>query len=235
MSAIIPAILPSSRQDLEDKLLRLQGLTDRVQVDVVDGVFAGPPAWPYTAHESTGITAALEFIGTLHLEADLMVEDAETAMGSWIEAGANRIVLHVERAHALPKLLDEIQTRYGHDPEFMPGLLSVGLAIHAATDISALTPFLSRIDYVQFMGIADIGKQGQPFDPRVLPKIRAFRRANPKLPIQVDGGVSLSTAPALLAAGVSRLIVGSALWKARDLAAAYREFVALTTRYGTYT
>jgi len=235
MSVIIPAILPTSRQDLEDKLLRLRGLTDRVQVDVVDGVLAGPAAWPYSTHEASDVSAMLDYIGTFHLEADLMVEDAGAAMRPWVNAGANRIVLHIERAHTLPKLLDEIQTRYGHDTDFTPQLLSVGLAIHAATDISALTPFLSRVDYVQFMGITNIGKQGEPFDSRVLPKIRAFKRANPAMPVQVDGGVSRDTAPALLAAGVSRLIVGSALWKANDMPSAYREFVSLTTRYGTYT
>ncbi len=239
MSAIIPAIIPVSRQDLEDKLLQLQGIADRVQIDVVDGIAATPAAWPFSAPVSShgspeSVAEALSFMGTLHVEADLMVEDAQAAMRPWIDAGANRIVIHSERVHALPKLLSDIHTRYGHDTAFTPGILSIGLAIHAATDISLIEPFLGKVDYVQFMGIANIGKQGEPFDQRVMPKIRAFKKKYPQMPLQVDGGVSRITAPALLSLGVERLVVGSALWNAPDLAVAYRELNALTTRYGTY-
>jgi hypothetical protein len=80
MSIIIPAILPTSEHDLQDKLLRLQGISQHVQIDLVDGVFASPASWPFlspgkqiTGHELD----ALEFLGTLHLELDLMVMDAE--------------------------------------------------------------------------------------------------------------------------------------------------------------
>ncbi len=235
MSVIIPAIVPESHDDLKKKLLQLQGIADHVQVDVVDGVAAGPAAWPFSTHGTAeAIADALGSMGTLHVEADLMVEDTQAAIRPWVDAGANRIVLHSERVHALPKLLSEIHTRYGHDAAFMPAILSIGLAIHAATDTSLVEPFLSQVDYVQFMGIASIGKQGEPFDPRVVPKIRAFKKKYPKMPVQVDGGVSRDTAPALLALGVDRLVVGSALWKAPDLGAAFRELDALTIRYGTY-
>ena len=47
MSIIVPAILPSSRRDLVTKLDALAGLVDEVQVDIVDGLFAGPATWPY--------------------------------------------------------------------------------------------------------------------------------------------------------------------------------------------
>lgn len=240
MSVIVPAIIPTSRQDLEDKLLRLQGLASCVQVDIVDGVYASPASWPYMKganikEEMMSALEALDFLGTLHLEMDLMVEDPETHITPWVNAGANRIVIHAESSRTLPKLLSNIQTTYGHDKDFTPGLLSVGLAIHNATDPSMIEPFLDRVDFVQFMGISSIGKQGQPFDPRVLPKIRAFKKKYPGMQVQVDGGVSLETAPALLSAGVSRLVVGSALWKARDIKEAYRQFTELTTRYGVYT
>lgn len=235
MNPIVPAIIPVSREDLKDKLLQLQGIADHVQIDVVDGIAATPAAWPFSAHDGAAAVAdALSFMGTLHVEADFMVEDAQAAIRPWVDAGANRIVLHSERVHALPKLLSDIHTRYGHDVSFTPGILSIGLAIHAATDISLLEPFLGKVDYVQFMGIANIGKQGEPFDQRVIPKIRTFKKKYPQMPLQVDGGVSRTTAPALLALGVDRLVVGSALWDAPDLAVAYRELEALTTRYGTY-
>ncbi len=239
MPVIIPAILPTSAQDLKDKLLRLQGISESVQVDIVDGIFAAPATWPFLSPGESQNTeeelSALEFLGALHLELDLMVTDPEACIRPWVNAGANRITLHAESTRMLPALLTNITTTYGHDVSFTPGLLSIGLAIHAGTDISLIEPFLSRVDYVQFMGIDTIGHQGEPFDQRILPKLRAFKKKYPQMPVQVDGGVSLDTAPALLSAGVSRLIVGSALWKAKSLEHAYKEFIDLTMRYGVYT
>ncbi|MDB4992284.1 MAG: ribulose-phosphate 3-epimerase, ribulose-phosphate 3-epimerase [Parcubacteria group bacterium] len=239
MNIIIPAVLPISSEDLQDKLLRLQGFAKNVQVDLVDGVFASPASWPFTTpgkiDEQGQNLDALEFLGALHMELDLMVTDPEACIDPWITAGANRITIHAESTRVLPKILSDIKTKYGHDVAFMPGLLSIGLAIHASTEISLIEPFLNQVDYVQFMGIDTIGRQGEPFDARILPKLRAFKKKYPKMPVQVDGGVSLETAPALLSAGVSRLIVGSAIWKAKNVETAYAEFEELTTRYGIYT
>jgi ribulose-phosphate 3-epimerase len=113
-------------------------------------------------------------------------------------------------------------------------LISLGLAIGAATDPTFVEPFVNDIDYVQFMGIATIGKQGQPFDPRVVDRIRTFKKKHPDIPIQVDGGVTLETAPALLDAGADRLIVGHALRDAPDIRKALAAFNDLTEKYGLY-
>lgn len=238
MAVIVPAILPRSRDDLADKLLRLEGIASEVQIDIVDGKFATPPSWPYLhpgepAHTST--EDPFPFLGLLRFEMDVMTEAPDAQIGRWVNAGAERITIHAESTRALPKLLEEFRTQYGHDASFAPGLLSLGLAVNLSTDFALIEPYLSECDYVQFMGIREIGKQGQPFDKSVLLKIAAFKRKHPNMPLQVDGGVNLSNAPALLAAGVSRLIVGSALWEAKNLKAAYAQFQDLTTRYGLYT
>lgn len=237
MAVIIPAILPRSRDDLADKLLRLEGIVREVQIDIVDGKFAMPASWPYLnpgepAHDTRD---PLPFLGSLRFEMDLMTEMPEDQIARWVNAGAHRITLHAESTRRLPQLLEEFRTEYGHDKSFAPGLLSLGLAINLHTDISLIEPYLDECDYVQFMGIAEIGKQGEPFDKSVIMKIATFRKKYPDMPIQVDGGVSLETAPALLSAGVSRLIVGSDLWHARNLKAEYAQFLELTTRYGLYT
>lgn len=237
MAIIVPAILPRSRDDLADKLLRLEGIASEVQIDVVDGRFATPASWPYIHPDEARHSGEdpFPFLGTIRFEMDVMVTSPEADLARWINAGAGRITIHAEATHRLPKLLEEFRTSYGHDMSFAPGLLSLGLAINLGTDISLIEPYLSQCDYVQFMGIREIGKQGQAFDKAVLLKIAAFRRKYPDMPLQVDGGVSLETAPALLSAGVSRLIVGSALWNSRNLKAAYAQFMDLTTHYGIYT
>lgn len=238
MAVIVPAILPRSREDLADKLLKLEGIASEVQIDIVDGKFATPPSWPYIHPSEPSHRRADEpfpFLGSLRFEMDIMTQSPETQLTRWVNAGANRVTIHAESVPHLPKLLEEFRTAYGHDASFAPGLLSLGLALNLNTDVSLIEPFLDQCDYVQFMGIREIGKQGQAFDKAVLLKIAAFKRKHPDMPLQVDGGVSLSTAPALLAAGISRLIVGSALWNARDLKTAFGQFQDLTTRYGLYT
>lgn len=237
MAVIVPAILPRSRDDLADKLLRLEGIASEVQIDVVDGRFATPASWPYLqpGEPAHGTEDPFPFLGSLRFEMDVMAESSEAQIAKWVNAGAQRITIHAEATHRLPKLLEEFRTLYGHDASFAPGLLSLGLAINLATDTSLIEPYLDQCDYVQFMGIREIGKQGQPFDKAVLLKIAAFKKKYPNMALQVDGGVSLETAPALLSAGVSRLIVGSALWNSKNLKAAYAQFMALTTQYGIYT
>lgn len=236
MSIIVPAILPASREDLENKLARLSGLVDCVQIDIVDGRYASPATWPYApgSHSDTPHEETLPHLGDFRFELDLMVEDAGVVAGAWIDQGVSRLTIHAESARDLPKLLENLQRTYGHDKGFAPELLSIGLAIGVTTELTLIEPFLDQADYVQFMGIASIGKQGQPFDARALKRVKEFRRKYPDTPMQVDGGVNLHTAPALLDAGVSRLVVGSALWKGNDPKAELEKFNELAQEYGIY-
>ena len=234
MGIIVPAILPTSRQDLDEKLARLVGLATDVQIDIVDGRFASPASWPYSGGSSELAKGGLPEVETLRMEVDLMVSDPELVTGAWIATGATRILAHLESTNYLPRLITDLKVKYGHDKGFAPDLLSFGLALNIATELSMLEPYINDVDYVQFMGIRSIGKQGQAFDTGVLEKIKKFRSLHPDIPVQVDGGVSLASAPLLLAAGVSRLIVGSALWKAPDLKEALDKLNALTQTHGIY-
>ena len=239
MGVIIPAILPTSREDLDTKLAALTGIADEVQIDIVDGRFATPASWPFEGGKQDSealplIEHAFSRGGGVHTEMDLMVEHPDAEIGPWVQAGANRITVHAESTQRLPQLIADFKARYGHDKDFVPGLLSFGLAINASTEVSLIEPYLDACDYVQFMGIRTIGRQGEPFDRSVLTRIAAFRKAHHDIPIQVDGGVSLETAPDLLSAGVSRLIIGSALWRAPDLRTEYEKFTELTERYGLF-
>ncbi len=239
MGIIVPAIIPVSKQDLDDKLGVLSGLATDIQVDIVDGRYATPASWPYRedAGEPARMLAAGDMLpraGDFKFEIDLMAEDPESVSGTWIGLGAVRLTVHAESTRSLARFFDSAQTRYGHDSDFSPGLLSIGLALGTETDIALIEPYLDRVEFVQFMGVRTIGRQGEPFDTRVLARIAAFRKKHPEIPVQVDGGVSLANAPKLLQAGVSRLVVGSALWKAPNVAERYREFNTLTEEHGIY-
>jgi ribulose-phosphate 3-epimerase len=237
MGAIVPAILPTSKPDLEEKLARfgeVEGITS-VQIDIVDGRYATPASWPYTEKVGDlGSAENLPHLGKINFEVDLMVTHPEEVIGSWITLGATRITVHLESTQFLPRILEDMRKRFGFDKDFAPDLLSIGIAIGLSTDLVALEPHLQHADYVQFMGIKTIGKQGQPFDANVIKKIAAFKKKHPEMQIQVDGGVTLATAPQLLKAGVDRLIVGHAFKDSTNLQETFNAFTALTEEYGIY-
>lgn len=238
MSIVTPAVLVPSRGALQETLSRLIGLSDIIQIDIVDGIFSAPATWPYTDPDELYKIKKGEAISSLEhfaFEVDLMVERPEASIGTWLALGASRVVIHVESVHDMPLLLRDLKEKYGHEKGFAEHLLSVGIALNVDTPLEAIEPYLSSFDYVQCMGIDHIGVQGQPFDRRVLEKIRTFRRAHPEVPVQVDGGVSLETAPELLAVGVGRLCVGSALLQAPDLALRMEAFERIAERYGRYS
>ncbi len=238
MGLIVPAVLPTSRTDLEEKLALLTRINSvsRVQIDVVDGRFASPASWPYTAPKEfqnmVDRGEMLPHLDRFTYEIDLMCTNAEVMAEAWLAQGATRLTFHAESTTDLGRLLASARRRYGAGDGFASGLISFGIAINLASDLALIEPFLGEVEYVQFMGIARIGLQGQPFDRRVFEKIRVFRSRNPQIPVQVDGGVSLPSAKKLVALGVSNLVVGSVLLKAHDPDSVFADLEALQSPYG---
>lgn len=215
MSVVVPAILSTSKREFEENLTRIfkMPLISRVQIDVVDGRFAVPASWPYTVPgELQAMVAHAELFPKLDriaYEIDLMCLDADHAAEAWLALGATRLTFHAEGIIDLSRFLASARRRYGD-------IISFGLALNMASDLVLIESALGEIDYVQFMGIARIGRQGEPFDRRVIERVRTFHGRYPELPIQVDGGVSFENARDLLALGVSNLVIGSALSRASD-------------------
>ena len=237
MGLVVPAVLPSSRKDLEEKLAFLsQTSVNRVQIDVVDGRFASPASWPYTApkefDEMVRSTRMLPYLDRFAYEVDLMCLDAEPASEAWLTLGATRLTFHAESARNPERLLASARRRFGSGRGFAPTLLSFGLALNIDSDLALIENCLEEVEYIQFMGIAQIGQQGQPFDTRILEKLRMFRSYHPEIAVQVDGGVTLANAKQLLTLGVSSIVVGSAIVRARDPIAAVEMFEALQSPYG---
>lgn len=243
MGLVVPAVLPSSKQELEEKLELFSRISSvsRVQIDVVDGHFASPASWPYSAKAIQGTPYSeletmmqkgemLPHLDRLSYEIDLMCLDAEKATEAWLALGASRITFHAESVSNLSLLLASVRKQYGAGG--LTPLISFGLALNISSDIALIELCIGKIEFVQFMGIAQIGRQGQSFDSRVFEKIRIFHARHPDIPIQVDGGVSLENAKKLMALGVSNLIIGSAIVRASDPATAIAAFENFQSPYG---
>ncbi len=208
--------MPESLDDLRDKLSQVEGIAPVVQIDVMDGRFVRERSWPYTpggadefrqmVEESDG----LPFWNSVDFEVDLMVERPEEVIDGWIQAGVRRLIVHIESTEHMSDIIGDVASRFlipGEEPS-----VELGIALNIDTPLAAVEPYMEHVSFLQFMGIAEIGYQGQPFDVRVLQKIVTMREAYPEVIISVDGGVNFETAPLLLVAGADRLAVGSALF-----------------------
>ncbi|MCE9644348.1 hypothetical protein K8Q93_03865 [Candidatus Parcubacteria bacterium] len=215
---VVPAILPESFADLSEKVELIAPYVDTIQVDVLDGRFVpGRRTWPYLGKgEEEFSLLENEDVGLpqwdkVNYEADLMVAEPARYAEEWIKAGASRIVVHLETLSDPAGFIRWFRETYGNPGE---SLVSVELvfAIGNDTPLEDLLPYVSAIDAVQLMGIAERGYQGEPFDERVLDRISELREAYPDLVISIDGGVNKETAPLLAERGATRLVSGSFLF-----------------------
>jgi ribulose-phosphate 3-epimerase len=152
-----------------------------------------------------------------------MVSDAVENFDIYMKLGPKYVVFHAEAVGDLDDFRDFLEAV---DP-FIRENLKIGVAINTTTppsDIARLIPF---IDYVQVMGIEQVGWQGQDFDERCLDQIRALKAEFPDLTISVDGAVSMETAPELVEAGAERLVVGSMIFNSSDIIGTIEELASL--------
>ncbi len=222
MIEIIPAVMPRDYDDLVDKIGLFSGVAPLVQLDIMDGKFVPERTWPYPrdAHFDAMVTEESEGMPsweTVDVEVDLMIENPELWVSKWVTTGTRRIIVHVESMRDFEVIRTAV-------PQ---GIIELGLAINNATPITELEKYIDRIDFVQCMGIDRIGFQGQPFDERVLDRVRGLRTAFPELPISIDGSVNKNTAKRLVDAGATRLVAGSAILESGDVHSAMEELKSL--------
>ncbi len=113
--------------------------------------------------------------------------------------------------------------------EAVAGRVPLGAATALDTPREQLTDIAGDIEVIQLMGwnFKELGFQGRPFDERAIDAVGELRQTYPKHIISVDGGVSLENAPALLRAGATRLVVGSAIFGSGNPRQALADFKKL--------
>jgi ribulose-phosphate 3-epimerase len=210
MVEIIPAILPKSYSELEEKLASIVDAAKTVQIDAVDGIFAPSKTWPYVDGEMFSAIVAqdqgLPLWEDFDFQFDCMVSHAGRDAGDFISAGASSIVIHGAGEGARDTLEALQSARKG---DFG---IELGVALLPGDAPELFAQYKEMVDFVQVMGIAKVGVQGSEFDARALDLIASLRQNHPELAIQVDGGVKLENARAVARAGANRLVVGSAIF-----------------------
>jgi len=199
MVEILPAILEKSFGPLAEKIERLSGLAERVQIDIADGVFIPEESW----HEQERLAELGE---SIKLDLHLMVDRPEQWINRWSQPNVFRITFHQEATYD-PRRTLELVKAAGK---------KAGVALKIETPVAVLYDILDEVDIVLLLSVIP-GKQGQDFDSRVIAKIEELRRHSPKTIIGVDGGITPLVASSLSGAGADVLVSGSYLFSQPDI------------------
>ena len=208
---VAPSILSADFSRLGEEIQAVEAAgADIVHVDVMDGHFVpnitiGPL-----------IVEAARKTTKLPLDVHLMITNPELYIADFAKAGADYITVHTETAFHLNRLVQSIKEHKG---------VKAAVALNPATPLTSLDYVLADVDMVLIMSV-NPGFGGQEFILSSLDKISTLRKRIDELgldvEIEVDGGVKPANAAEIIRGGADILVAGSAVFGAKDYAAAIR-------------
>src|SRR3546814_508452 len=138
------------------------------------------------------------------MDVHLMIAPVDQYIEAFAQAGADFLTVHAEAGPHLDRTLQAVRAAGA----------KAGVSLNPSTPPEAIEFVLDRIDLILVMTV-NPGFGGQSFIEAMVPKIERLRAMVGDRPIhiQVDGGVTPLTAPAVVAAGADVLVAGSAVFR----------------------
>jgi ribulose-phosphate 3-epimerase len=176
---------------------------DWYHLDVMDGAFVPNISF------GQPVIKALKPRTTKVFDVHLMIEQPERYAADFKAAGADVLTVHIEACVHLHRNIQQIKSL---------GMLA-GVALNPHTPIQFLESIIQDVDLVCIMSV-NPGFGGQKFIEATYERVRATRdliaQKKSSALIEIDGGVTLDNASALLEAGASVLVAGNTVFSAAN-------------------
>lgn len=201
---IAPSVLAADFANIQREIEMLnESDADWIHVDIMDGIFVPNISF------GIPVTEAISAHAKKPLDVHLMIEKPENYVEAFYKAGAASISVHYEACPHLHRNLQQIKDLG----------CKAGVAINPHTSVQLLENVIHEIDIVCLMSV-NPGYGGQKFIENTYVKVRQLKEiivdAGAHTLIEIDGGVNLQNAKALLDAGADVLVAGSFVFKASD-------------------
>ncbi len=220
---IIPAILESSYQEIENKVESILHDVSQVHIDICDGLFVSRKTWPYSASSNNRIEEnrqvqkllteeeGLPNWDNINFEFDLMVQNPEIHQDIWGRIGANTLIIH-------PTSFKDESSMMSFIKEIESYLIDIIIAVTYDEYFKyeeIINDLLDKkvVKSLQIMTIKVIGSQGQKFDERCISLIEKIKNEKPEISLRVDGGINTNSITKLADLKVDQFVIGSAIFE----------------------